>query len=223
VGPWLPEPLLEDPAPGPADAAELADTLSQAVLVLLEQLTPVERAAFLLREVFGYDYAQIAAVVERSEPTARQLVTRARRHVQTRRPKLPVDPEAGRELLQRFLAAVDGGDLEALEALLAEDAVAYSDGGGKVVAARKPVVGAPRVALFMTRIAATRRREGAEYDEELVIVNGLPGRVLWRVGEVVSDVLSIEVVDGRIATIRIVRNPDKLAHIAVTREGPAPS
>jgi RNA polymerase sigma-70 factor (ECF subfamily) len=223
VGPWLPEPLLEDPTPGPADAAELADTLSQAFLVLLEQLTPVERAAFLLREVFGYEYAQVAEVVDRSEPAARQLVTRARRHLEADRPHLPTDPVAGRALLQRFLAAVESGDLEALEGMLAEDAVIYSDGGGKVVAARKPVVGARRGALFMARIARSRRRDAAEYDSELVMVNGLPGRALWRVGEPVSDVLSIEVADGRIQTVLIVRNPDKLGHLAVTHERPDPS
>jgi RNA polymerase sigma-70 factor (ECF subfamily) len=223
VGPWLPEPLLADPAPGPADAAEVADTLSQAFLVLLEQLTPVERAAFLLREVFGYDYAQVAEVVDRTEPTARQLVTRARRHLEADRPRLPTDPAAARALLERFLAAVEGGDLGELETMLAEDVIIYTDGGGKVVAARKPVVGARRAALFMTRVAQKRRRDDAGYDFELVTVNGKPGRALWRVGEAVSDVLSIEIADGRIQTIHIVRNPDKLGHVVVTRAGSAPS
>ena len=136
VGPWLPEPLVEDPAPGPASRAELADSLSLALLVLLERLTPVERAAYLLREVFGYEYAEIAGIIERSEVNSRQLVTRARKHLEAGRPRFDADEAARDALLERFLAAAEEGDLEALEELLAKDAVLYADSGGKAMAPR---------------------------------------------------------------------------------------
>jgi RNA polymerase sigma-70 factor (ECF subfamily) len=212
VGPWLPEPLLEDAAPGPAAHAELSDTLSQAFLVLLEQLTPVERAAFLLREVFGYDYARVAEIVERSEANSRQLVVRARRHLEDARPRFDVDPEAGRELMERFLAAAEEGDLDALEEMLAEDVVVYGDGGGKVQAGKRPVLGVSRVARFLAKIAKVRQGIG-EFDLQLVTVNGQPGRILRTPDGEVWDVMAIDVVEGRIQAIRIVRNPDKLAHL----------
>ena len=132
-------PLIEDPAPGPASRAELSDSLSLALLVLLERLTPVERAAYLLREVFGYEYAQIAAIVERTEVNSRQLVTRARKHLEASHPRFDADEAARDALLQRFLAAAEEGDLEALEELLAKDAVLYADGGGKALAAQERV------------------------------------------------------------------------------------
>ncbi len=212
VGPWLPEPLLEDAAPGPAAHAELSDTLSQAFLVLLEQLTPVERAAFLLREVFGYDYARVAEIVERSEANSRQLVVRARRHLEGARPRFDADPEAGRELMERFLAAAEEGDLDALEEMLAEDVVVYGDGGGKVQAGKRPVLGVSRVARFLAKIAKVRQGIG-EFDLQLVTVNGQPGRILRTPDGEVWDVMAIDVVEGRIQAIRIVRNPDKLGHL----------
>ena len=177
VGPWLPEPLLEDAAPGPAEQAELSDTLSQAFLVLLEQLTPVERAAFLLREVFGYDYSRVSEIVERSEANSRQLVTRARKHLEGGRPRFDADPEAGRALMERFLAAAEEGDLAALEEMLAADVVVYGDGGGKAQAARRPIAGAAKVARFLAKIAKLRQGIG-EFGLELVTVNGQPGRIL---------------------------------------------
>src|SRR5919205_2386288 len=122
VGPWLPEPLIEDPAPGPASRAELADSLSLALLALLERLTPLERAAYLLREVFGYEYAEIARIIERGEVNTRQLVTRARKRLEAGRPRFDADEAASHALLERFLAAAEEGDLRALEELLAEDA-----------------------------------------------------------------------------------------------------
>jgi RNA polymerase sigma-70 factor, ECF subfamily len=212
IGPWLPEPLLADHGRGPDAQAELADTLSQAFLVVLEQLNPVERAAFLLREVFGYDYADIARVVERSEVNCRQLVTRARKHLEARRPRFDPDEELRDELLARFLAAAEEGDLESLESLLAEDAVLYGDGGGKVVTAQAPIVGGADVARFMVEITRKRHAIG-DFLSELVRVNGQPGRILRSKGAEVWDVLSADVVDGRIQAIRIVRNPDKLAHL----------
>src|SRR5215213_6470743 len=142
VGPWLPEPLVEDPAPGPASRAELADSLSLAVLTLLERLTPVERAAYLLRDVFGYEYAEIAPIIERTEGNTRQLVTRARKHLEAACPRFDADEAACYALLERFLAAAEEGDLAALEELLAEDAVLYADGGGKAIAPPEPLHGA---------------------------------------------------------------------------------
>jgi RNA polymerase sigma-70 factor, ECF subfamily len=257
VGPWLPEPLLEDPEPGPASKAELADSLSLAMLVLLERLSPSERAAYLLREVFGYGYAEIAGIIEQSEVSSRQLVSRARKHLEASRPRFDADEAARDALLERFLAAAEEGDLKGLEALLAEDAVLYADGGGKVLASPEPLYGASLIARFMAGVAAVRRRFG-EFEMRMVHVNGQPGRVIRgpeepEFGEAqqaalrqaaaglrtrefdprelservfadrdvaspggpihVWEVLTVDVVDGRIQTVRIVRNPDKLAHL----------
>jgi RNA polymerase sigma-70 factor (ECF subfamily) len=212
VGPWLPEPLVVDSAPGPAEQAELADEVSQALLVALEQLTPLERAAFVLHEVFDYDYARIAQVVERSEASCRQLVSRAKRHLQADRPRFDADPAHGQALLERFLAAAEGGNIAALEEMLADDVVLYGDGGGKVKAATQPVAGAAAVARFLIDIARARRELG-EFELQLVRVNGQPGRVLRDANHRVWDVLSIDVTGGRIGAVRIVRNPDKLRHL----------
>ena len=266
VGPWLPEPLLEDPAPDPASRAELADSLSLAFLVLLERLTPVERAAYLLREVFGYDYAQIAGVIEVSEVNARQLVTRARKHLEASRPRFDADEAARDALLERFLAAAEEGDLEALEELLAKDAVLYADSGGKAMAPQEPLVGDALIARFMAAVAQGPPGAG-EFESRRVRVNGQPGRLLRGpaerpIGEAervaaekafavlsspdvdaeqfaalvkeardaagrrasrgvaghetevrVWSVLTVDVVEGRIQAVRIVRNPDKLSHL----------
>jgi RNA polymerase sigma-70 factor, ECF subfamily len=260
VGPWLPEPLLEDPGPDPASRAELADSLSLALLVLLERLTPVERAAYLLREVFGYGYAEIADIIEQTEVNSRQLVTRARKHLEADRPRFDPDEAARDALLERFLAAAEDGDLEALEELLAKDAVLYADSGGKAMAPREPLFGAALIARFMVAVAQVRPPSG-ELESRRVRVNGQPGRVMRgpaepKLGEDerlaaeealalmtsgdldaqqlaalvkrsratravpeqqaevrVWSVLTVDVVDGRIQTVRIVRNPDKLGHI----------
>jgi len=257
VGPWLPEPLLEDPAPGPASRAELADSLSLALLALLERLSPVERAAYLLREVFGYEYAEIAGIIERSEVNTRQLVTRARKHVEASRPRFDADEAARDALLERFLAAAEEGDLKALEELLAKDAVLYADGGGKAIAAQEPIAGAALIARYVAGVAQLRRAFG-DFEAQRVTVNGQPGRVLRGPGEPpfgeatrravaealallqsgdvdaevlaaqlrsalagrerqsetrVRDVLTVDVVDGRIQAVRVVRNPDKLGHL----------
>ena len=211
VGPWLPEPLVVDAARGPDERAELADEVSQALLVALERLSPLERAAFVLREVFDYDYSRIAEILERSEASCRQLVVRARKHIEASRTRFDPDPEQGRALLERFLAAAEDGDLAALEALLTQDVVLYGDGGGKVKAATEPVAGVAAVASFMAEIARARRELGS-FELDLVTVNGQPGRVL-RDERGVWDVLAIDVVDGRIAAVRIMRNPDKLTHV----------
>jgi RNA polymerase sigma-70 factor, ECF subfamily len=266
VGPWLPEPLLEDPGPDPASRAELADSLSLALLVLLERLTPVERAAYLLREVFGYGYAEIADIIEQTEVNSRQLVTRARKHLDANRPRFDPDEAARDALLERFLAAAEDGDLEALEELLAKDAVLYADSGGKAMAPQEPLFGAALIARFMAAVAQVRPPSD-EVESLRVRVNGQPGRLvrgpaeqpfgeaerhavqnalaLLKSGDVdaqqladavkrtrdhaggratggvpqqqpevrVWSVLTVDVVDGRIQTVRIVRNPDKLGHL----------
>ncbi|CAB4899581.1 unannotated protein [freshwater metagenome] len=214
VGPWLPEPLLVDPGPGPASRAELADTLSQALLVALERLTPVERAAFLLREVFDYDYARIAEIVDRSEPHARQLVSRAKRHVAAGRPRFDPDDEARQRLLERFSAAVEGGDLDGLEELLASEVVLWGDGGGVVRAALIPVHGSAAVARFLVHTRRARARRG-RFAVEPVRINGQPGLLVRAADGTVFAAMSLDVVDGRIVAIRTVRNPAKLAHLAV--------
>jgi RNA polymerase sigma-70 factor, ECF subfamily len=261
VGPWLPEPLVEDPAPGPDSRAELADSLSLALLVLLERLSPTERAAYLLREVFGYDYAQIAEIIERTEVNARQLVTRARKHLDASRPRFDADEAVRDALLERFLAAAERGDLDALEEMLAKDAVLYADSGGKAMAPPEPLVGAAIIARFMTAVSQARPTSES-FEERPVRVNGQPGRLLRgpaepepdasqrraagealervRSGDVdarelarlvrrareaggrepdpqaelrVWSVLTVDVIDGRIQAVRIVRNPDKLGHL----------
>lgn len=212
VGPWLPEPLLEDPAPGPASRAELADSLSLALLVLLERLNPVERAAYLLHDVFGYEYAEIAAIIEQTEVNSRQLVTRARKRLEASRPRFDADEAARDALLDRFLAAAEEGDLAALESLLAEDAVLYADSGGKALAPPEPLVGAAEIARFLATVGQRLRSPEDALESRRVRVNGQPGRLVRGPAGVVS-VLTVDVVGGRIETVRIVRNPDKLAHL----------
>jgi RNA polymerase sigma-70 factor (ECF subfamily) len=212
VGPWLPEPLV-----GTGDEVathmEVADSLSQAFPVMLERLSPTERAAFLLREVFDYDYAEIARVLERSEASARQLVSRARKRLGTGPPRFDADPALHDRLLERFLAAADEGDVAALEALLAEDAVLYADGGGKAIAARRPLLGARRIARTLaTMIPKTQRRRSLR--RERTAVNGQPGAVVYTATGAVWNVVGADVLDGRIHTVRMIRNPDKLAHLA---------
>jgi RNA polymerase sigma-70 factor (ECF subfamily) len=213
VGTWLPEPLIEEPSADPSTRAELADSLSQAFLVMLERLTPVERAAFLLREVFDYEYAQIARIVDRSEANARQIVARARQHLGSSRPRFDPDEAQRDRLLESFLAAAEEGDVEGLERLLAEDAVFYSDGGGKVAAARYPLHGAARIARVVAGITRKQRRRGP-FAMQLVRVNGQPGRILRTPDGEICDVLSVDVAGGRIQAIRIVRNPEKLARFS---------
>ena len=215
VGPWLPEPLLGDPVPGPHARAELADSLSLALLVLMERLTPVERAAYLLREAFGYEYADIAAIIERTEANARQLVTRARKHLEAGRPRFDPDEAARDALLERFLAAAEEGDLEALEELLAKDAVLYADHGGKAMAPEEPILGAADIARFMATVAG-RSHAPARWRHGWCGSTASPAA--WcegrRSAEIrVLSVLTVDVVDGRIQTVRVVRNPDKLGHL----------
>ena len=206
VGPWLPEPLVPGAEPDVAETAALADSLSMAFLVLLETLTPKERAVFLLHDVFGYDYATIAGVVGESEAYCRQLAKRARAHVEARRPRFPASPEQQERLTERFLRAVTEGDLPTLIESLAEDVTVWSDGGGKVNAARKPVIGRDKVVRFflgLMRLAP----EGTAF--RLSRVNGQPGIVTYVEGRP-HNVVTLDVADGVIRAVYVLVNPDKL-------------
>ncbi|MGB9378087.1 MAG: RNA polymerase sigma-70 factor [Mycobacteriales bacterium] len=207
VGTWLPEPLLMDPAPDASAAAELSDSVSLAFLVLLEELTPVERAAFLLREVFGYPYPEVAAMLDKTEAACRQLVSRARRHVAERRSRFDADRDRSRELTRRFMAACATGDLDGLLSMLAQDVVVWSDGGGKAQAPRRPVYGADKTARLIVGIG-TRMTPGSAFRE--VNLNGQPGLIVVLDG-VVTGALVLDVLDGQVSAIRLLTNPDKLA------------
>jgi RNA polymerase sigma-70 factor (ECF subfamily) len=216
VGPWLPEPLLPDDtralaADGPADRAELASDLSLALLHVLERLSPEERAALILHDAFDSDYADIAAVLEKSEVACRKLVSRARERVKADRPRHAVTPDRHRALLERFLAAASTHDAAALLPLLKEDVVLYSDGGGLAAAALNPIYGADKVARFT---AGVIRKFGAALDFAVAAteINGAPGFVL-RVGSELHSALTAEVDGERISAIYLVRNPQKLRRI----------
>ncbi len=208
VGPWLPEPLVTERAPDPGEAAEVAEQVSLALLVVLETLSPLERAVFVLREVFGLPAAEVAAAVGRSEAAVRQLAHRAREHVEARQPRFDPDPRTQREVTERFYAAVAGGDVDALMAVLSPGVVLVSDGGGMVNAARRPIEGADKVARFLLGVAAkgfaTPGLEG-----RLTEVNGTPGFAAW-VDRVPFMALSPVVSEGRIVQVLVVVNPRKL-------------
>jgi RNA polymerase sigma-70 factor (ECF subfamily) len=211
VGEWLPEPLLTDEgSPDAAAHAETADSLSTAFLILLESLTPVERAVFLLREVFEYGYDEIARIVERSEENCRQLYVRARRHVDEGRPRFEADRKHRDELVERFFAAAERGDLAALEEMLADDVVVYGDGGGKAPS-WQPVYGPERVAKLIAGTLRQARELGASL--QVTHVNGQPGVVFLDAEGRVGSVMSVDVADGLVQAIRGVTNPDKLAHL----------
>jgi RNA polymerase sigma-70 factor (ECF subfamily) len=206
VGPWLPEPVLTDD--DPALGAERSEALSLAVLTLLEKLTPAERAAFVLHEAFDYPFRQVAEVLEISEANARQLASRARAHLDRER-AAPVDPAEQQRLLAAFVDAAQRGDLEALEAVLAEDVVALSDGGGVVLAARKPVAGRERVAQFLLGILDKFARD---IEAVPAIVNGEPGFIGIRDGEPMA-VWTVEIGANGIRRFLNVMNPAKLSRI----------
>ncbi|MPZ59709.1 MAG: RNA polymerase sigma-70 factor [Propionibacteriales bacterium] len=219
IGPWLPEPLLTDPAPDAAQHAETADSMSMAFLVLLESLSPVERAVFLLREVFDYPYHEIARIVDKTEENCRQLAVRARRRIAERRPRFDADRRQRDELMRRFLAACEEGDVDGLVRLLAEDVVFYGDGGGTGFGLPNPVHGRGRVSRLLQGFMRQVNQAGLTLVP--VEVNGQPGaQCLTGDGRLVN-VISIDVGDGLIQTVRSVINPAKLRHLAPLADLPA--
>ncbi len=210
VGQWLPEPIVTDPGSDPLEMIKLDESLSMAFLVLLERLTPIERAVFLLREVFEYDYSEIGAVLGESEVNCRQILRRARQHVSAVRPRFEASTRKQDELLQRFLAAVGTGDMDGLLGLLSEDVVLHSDGGGKAVAVPNLVHGADNVVRGI--LGAFRKLLPKTLVRRLARINGEPGVVSYLDGKPYS-VVTLDVVDGRVQAIYILTNPEKLVHV----------
>ncbi|MCX5273716.1 RNA polymerase sigma-70 factor [Streptomyces virginiae] len=223
VGPWFPEPLLSDPYQDPARSVELADSVSMAALLLLERLSPLERSVFVLREVFAFGFDEVAMAVGRSEAACRQLLVRARRHMEAGRPRFRADRQERQELATRFLDAMKDGDITGLQRLLAADAQLVGDSGGKAPQLAKTVNGAQNVARLLAAFFPWLSRIGVSAEPH--DVNGEPGAIVRDPDGRVLHVLAFEMLDGRIATIRSVVNPDKLAHLgpvadawAITRE-----
>lgn len=207
VGPWLPEPLLTEAAPDPAESAALTESLTLAFLTVLESLSPLERAVFLLHDVFNYNFGEVAAIVGKTEANCRQLARRARDHIAERRPRQRPTPEERERLTARFLAACQGGDLSGLVATLADDIVLHADGGGKATASRRPLHGASNVARFILGIL-NKVPPGTTY--QAALVNNEPGFIAIIDGEPYS-VLTLDIAEGRVRSIAVVVNPDKLA------------
>jgi RNA polymerase sigma-70 factor (TIGR02957 family) len=218
IGPWLPEPLLTSTGPGTEERAELAESVSVAMLVVLESLTPDERAVFVLREVFGFSHAEIGAALGRSAPAVRQLAHRAREHVQARRPRFDVDTDQQREVTERFLAAAAGGDIGGLMTVLAPDVTLLTDGGGKARAALRPITGAGKVARFL--VAITHRpymgMQIADMTVATAEINGTPGTLVTIGGRPIAA-LTMVVSGGLVTAIQLVVSPDKLAALAAGR------
>jgi RNA polymerase sigma-70 factor (ECF subfamily) len=214
VGPWLPEPLVVTGSESdPAARVEMTDSLSMAFLVLLERLSPVERAVFLLRETFGYEYQAIADVVDKTEANCRQILARARRRIDDEMPRFDPSVEQRNDLAQRFFAAANGGDIEALERLLANDVVFYGDGGGsKAPAITSPVGGSQKVARFVASIFRQMSAQGGR--AESVVVNGQPGARIVDADGRLATVLELTIGPDGIAELHNVLNPDKLRHLA---------
>ena len=211
IGPWLPEPLITDESQDPMRNANMADSLSMAFMILLESLTPLERACFLLREVFDYDYEEIARMTGKSEANCRQMVSRARLHIRERRPRFDVSNETRSRLTTQFMKACASGDLQGLMSLLAEDATLMSDGGGQVTAARKPIHGADHVARFLTGLV--NKVGPSHLTVRPVEVNGQPGFITYLYGRL-QNVLALDIADNRIRGVYIVVNPDKLRKVS---------
>lgn len=223
-GPWLPEPVLTEAGElGPLDTAERRESVSLALMVLLERLTPPERAVFVLHESFGYSHREIGGLLDMPEPNCRQLLRRARQRMAAGQPRFQPPPEDWRRLVESFLAAAGGGDLPGLEKLLATQVTVWADGGGKVSAARRPVSGRDRVARYL---AGVMRRYTAGVRITLAEVNGEPAVLAWHGGELIG-VLVAELADGRVAALRLIANPDKLRFVGeqaarLSRKAPLP-
>jgi RNA polymerase sigma-70 factor (ECF subfamily) len=210
VGEWLPEPLLTDPDADTAQHAETADSLSLAFLVLLESLTPVERAVFLLHDVFGYGYEEVSDVVGKSEDNTRQLAVRARRHVDDRRPRFEASREERDRLADRFFEAVEEGDTDGLVGLLAHDVVIYGDGGGKAPSWRR-IYGRDKVSRLLLGLTDQLRR--LDVTVRRTEINGQPGALFLDRDGLLISIFSLDVSDGVVQTIRGIVNPDKLGHL----------
>ena len=211
VGPWFPEPLLTDPYQDPERSAELADSVSMAALLLLERLSPLERAVFVLREVFGFGFPEVASAVGRSEAACRQLAVRARRHMDAGRPRFEADRRERDELAARFFGALREGDVEGLRELLAADVQLAGDGGGKAPQLARAITGAGNVARVLASVFPWLVRIDVTLEPREV--NGQPGAIFRdRDGKVLLT-LALDVLDGQIQTIRSVSNPDKLGHV----------
>jgi RNA polymerase sigma-70 factor (ECF subfamily) len=214
IGPWLPEPLLLDTADASADVV-LAESVSMAMMVVLETLSPDERAVFVLREVFGFGHAEIAETMGKSTAAVRQMAHRAREHVQSRRRRFePVDPKQSLEITAQFFATASSGDVDSLIAMLAPDVVWTADSDGKVSAARRPVVGADRVARLILGLLRFTDDGGRV---EPAFYNGAPGLVLY-LGDKLEGIISVEITDGLITHFYAMRNPEKLGGVKVSRE-----
>jgi len=211
VGPWFPEPLLTDPYEDPERSAQLADSVSMAALLLLERLTPLERAVFVLREVFGFGFPEIAPVVERSEAACRQLAVRARRHVDAGRPRFEADRREREKLAARFFGALRDGDVGGLRELLAADAQLAGDSGGKAPALARSIIGAEKVARVLASVFPWLVRIDVTLEPREV--NGQPGAIFRDRDNKVVFTWTLDVLDGQIQAIRSVSNPDKLGHV----------
>lgn len=209
-GEWLPEPILTGQAGDPSAAAQMDESLSIAFLAVLERLTPTERAVFLLRDVFEYEYSEIGGILELSESNCRQILRRARQHLKESRPRFDSSPRQREELLQRFLQATSHGDMDGLLSLFAQDIVLFADGGGKANAVPNPIYGATNVGRFL--FGARKKLLPGELAHQIAQINGQPGVISYFGGRPYS-VLTINVVDGRIRNIYIVSNPDKLSRL----------
>ena len=209
-GPWLPEPFLEEESEPPNVQAQMDDSVSVALMVALEKLTPAERATFLLHDIFGYRFDEVSEILGKSVAACRKLATRARSHIRADRPRFEAKPEDHRQLLESFFSAARSGDFDGLKSLLSESVSLHSDGGGKVIAVPKIISGADLVATFFTRIAAAEQRNGNVYRASPVWFNGGPGLILYE-NDVPATAFSLKIEDGRIDTIYALRNPDKLA------------
>jgi RNA polymerase sigma-70 factor, ECF subfamily len=212
VGEWLPEPIVTDRSADPEQQAELSDSLSMAFLVLLERLTPPERAVLLLRDVFGYGFDEVAELIEKSEAACRQLAVRAREKVQDGKPRFETSVEKRWALAERFFAAIEQGDTAGLADMLAEDVVLYGDGGGKAPARREPLRGTAETARFLAAFSPRADREG--WALSLVDVNGQPGAVVHSDDGATVAVVSLDIAMDKVQAVRAVVNPDKLSHVA---------
>ena len=204
AGPWLPEPVAVEEE----DAAEQADSLSLAFLVLLEELTPLERAAYLLHDIFGYSFDEVARSLGRTPAGCRQLGSRARQRIEERRQRFDADLHHGRALVDRFLVACATGDLSGLLSMLSDDVVVWTDGGGKVRAAMRPVVGPARSSRFLLHVA--KKVRGVPHT---TVLNGQPAAVLTD-GGIVVGAMVLDIMDGSVVGVRVVRNPDKLVRLS---------